>query len=97
MSHRIPAAQWDLFVATSHADLRIARACLQDGNIARLRTIFHRIKGAALMLGENDLAAASARGEDGCDDWSVSALAATLDLDAARLDVARAPQWEPSK
>ena len=90
-------AQWDLFVASSREDLRQARACVADNNLAHLRTLFHRIKGAALMLGATDLAAACARGEAGCDDWSHNALDAAIDLVEAQLDAAHAAQWEPSR
>ncbi|MGO4551608.1 response regulator [Lysobacter sp. 2RAF19] len=90
-------AQWELFVGTSHQDLRQARTSLRNGNLAQLRAMFHRIGGAALMLGENDVAAACARGEAGCEEWSASALEAALDLVEAQLDAASALQCEPSR
>lgn len=95
-------AQWDLFVATSREDLRHARECARDGRTVQLRDIFHRIKGAALMIGESDLAAACARGESGCEEWSAPALTGAIDLVQAQLDAAdarvgRGAQWEPSR
>jgi two-component system sensor histidine kinase EvgS len=98
----IGIAQWDLFVATSREDLRQARDCLRDGRTVQLRDILHRIKGAALMLGESDLAASCARAESGCEEWGASALAGAIDLVQAHLDAACAracddAQWEPSR
>ncbi len=97
-THARNVVQWDLFVGTSQQDLREARASLRDGNLVRLRAMFHRIKGAAMMLGENDVAAACARGEAGCEEWSNAALEAALDLVQAQLDAASsALQCEPSR
>ena len=95
-------AQWDLFVATSREDLRMARECAREGRTVQLRDIFHRIKGAALMIGETDLAAACARGESGCEEWSAVALARAIELVEAMLDAADArvggdAQWVPSR
>ncbi|KGQ18901.1 Signal transduction histidine kinase [Lysobacter dokdonensis DS-58] len=90
-------AQAELFIATSRKDLREARRCLADGNLVRLRALFHRIKGAALMLGENDLAAACTRGEAGCDDWGPAALDAAIDLIEMQLDAMDPAQVEPSR
>jgi len=95
-------AQWDLFVATTREDLRQARECVRDGRTVVLREIFHRIKGAALMIGESDLAAACARGESGCEEWSTLALTGAIDLvqsqlDAADARVGRGAQWAPSR
>ena len=89
--------QWDLFVATSRDDLREARRSLENGNLVQLRALFHRIKGAAMMLGENDVAAACARGEAGCGEWNRTALAAAIDLVEARIDAGAAPQCVPSR
>lgn len=90
-------AQWELFVGTSFRDLGQARAFLRNGNLVQLRAMFHRIKGAAMMLGHNDIAAACARGEAGCEEWSNAALEAALDLVEAQLDAASALQCEPSR
>lgn len=93
-------AQWALFVATTREDLRLADAYLREGNIKRLRDVLHRIKGASLMLGETDLAAACARAEAGCEEWGAAALASALELLQAQVDVAslrRDDQWEPSR
>jgi two-component system sensor histidine kinase EvgS len=89
------AAQWDLFVSTSRDDLRAARACSRSGNLMQLRALFHRIKGAAMMLGENDVAASCARGEAGCEEWSNAATQAAIDLVEAQLDALS--QYEPSR
>ena len=83
-------AQWDLFVATSREDLRMARECARDGRTVQLRDIFHRIKGAALMIGETDLAAACARGVSGGVEWSALALARAIELVEAMLSGCRA-------
>jgi len=82
--------QWPLFARTSLEDLHAARVALANHDAAALRTAFHRIKGAASMIGAMAIADACIAGEAAVAAWQPDRLSAAIDEVRARLDAAQA-------
>jgi len=83
-------SHWSLFVRTSRDDLRDARAALEAGHATRVADRLHRIKGAALMIGEGAIADACVAAESLVAEWNARAIGVAIDGVLARLDAADA-------
>lgn len=83
-------SHWSLFVRTSRDDLRDARAALEAGHATRVAERLHRIKGAALMIGEGAIADACVAAESLVAEWNARAIGVAIDGVLARLDAADA-------
>jgi two-component system sensor histidine kinase EvgS len=76
---------WSLFERTSRDDLAAARVALAAGQRGAVQSSLHRIKGAALMLQHEGLAAACAVAESAAEYASVAAVREGIDAVEARL------------
>ncbi|UHQ20917.1 response regulator [Lysobacter sp. KIS68-7] len=86
----IRLAHWPLFARASREDLHDARVALAQRDPVALRTAFHRIKGAAAMIGATAIADACKAGEAAVAAWQHDRLSAAIDEVHARLDAAQA-------
>lgn len=83
-------SHWALFVRTSRDDLHDARAALAAGHATRVAERLHRIKGAALMIGEGAIAEACIAAELQVPEWNARAIASAIDGVMAHLEAADA-------
>ena len=83
-------SHWALFVRTSRDDLHDARAALAAGHATRVAERLHRIKGAALMIGEAAVAEACIAAELQVPEWNARAIASAIDGVMAHLEAADA-------